>query len=258
MTKTPIDAIADRIYHAERNAVPMTSLATEISTSDRGYAIQSQLISRALRDGRILAGRKIGLTSKLVQAQLGVHEPVHGPIFSDRVLLSGITLTQTDFIAPKVEPELAFTVAHDVTEAGLDHTALAAHFAHVTAAIEIVDSRITGWGFQLPDMIADYAVGARVILGETQIPLDELDLATLSVTAWRNGEIEGTGTGAACLDHPLNALGWLADALIATGEPLRAGQIVITGSLTPVLPLAQGDEYVCNFDHLGDVTFRIA
>ncbi|MBB5514377.1 2-keto-4-pentenoate hydratase [Rubricella aquisinus] len=253
-----IESLTNRIYHAERDATPIATLAADIGTPERGYAIQRQLIARAMQDGRALAGRKIGLTSKLVQEQLGVHEPVHGPIFVDRVLRSGVTLDAAAFIAPKVEPELAFTFSQDVTEPGLSRAALTKHITHVTAAIEIVDSRITDWGFALPDMIADYAVSARVILGDRQVALEGIDLTTLGVRAMRNGDEVGTGTGAACLDHPLNALGWLADALIAIGEPLRAGQIVITGSLTPVLPLATGDHYAADFDHLGSVTFSIA
>jgi 2-keto-4-pentenoate hydratase len=253
-----IETLTNCLYLAERNAAPVASLAEEIGTAERGYAIQRQLIARAMQDGRALAGRKIGLTSKLVQQQLGVHEPVHGPIFSDRILASGAVLDASTFVAPKVEPELAFTFSKDVTEVGLPHADLTADIVHMTAAIEIVDSRITDWGFALPDMIADYAVGARVILGAKDVPLDGIDLTTLGVTATRNGEVISTGTGAACLGHPLNALGWLADALIAIGEPLRAGQVVITGSLTPVLPLERGDTYTATFDHLGSVTFSIA
>ncbi|MEL7215206.1 MAG: fumarylacetoacetate hydrolase family protein [Pseudomonadota bacterium] len=245
--------IADQIEAARVGAAPVAPLAAAIGDAARGYAIQRALIAR----GGPLAGRKIGLTSKLVQEQLGVFEPVHGPIFAERVLQDGAVLDASELIAPKVEPELAFTLASDVTEA-LEGDALAATIAHVTPAIEIVDSRVRDWGFKLPDMVADYAVGHSVVIGARSTPIKGLDLAAVHVTAHRNGAVAGEGTGAACLGHPLTALAWLVERMVAEGTPLRAGDIVITGSLTPVLPLAPGDVYRCDYGPLGEVGFRLS
>ncbi|MEL6582443.1 MAG: fumarylacetoacetate hydrolase family protein [Pseudomonadota bacterium] len=247
--------LVDLIATAEERAQPLPPLTDEIGAASRGYNVQSGLIERALADGRRLAGRKIGLTSKIVQEQLGVHEPIHGPIFVDRVLPTGSVLPWSEMIAPKVEPELAFTFRHDVIDSGLSQSELAEHIAHVRPAIEVVDSRIKDWGFGLPDMIADYAVGRFVVLSEMSLDARSLDLASLGVTAFRNDENVGHGTGAACLGHPLTALQWLVEQRITDGEPMRAGDLVITGSMTPVLPLEQGDVYRCVFDHLGEVSF---
>lgn len=218
------------------------------------YAIQHHNVERTVaeRNTRV-CGRKIGLTSTAVQAQLGVDQPDFGSLFADRCYGDGDRVDASRLIAPRVEAEIAL-----VLNADLDleqHTVVDVIRAtdFVLTAIEIVDSRIKDWAIGFADTVADNASGDSVVLGNVPHRLDGLDLAALEIAMSVDGTVVSTGRGRDCLGNPLLAARWLADALSSVGTPLRAGDLVMTGAVSPMAPFAAGQVVTADFGPLGTI-----
>jgi 2-keto-4-pentenoate hydratase len=162
------------------------------------------------------------------------------------------------FIQPRIEPELAFVLGRRLAGPGLDVADAARAVDHVLPALEIVDSRIRDWRITIFDTVADNASSGAVILGETPVALADLELSSVGCRFARNGIVAETGTGAAVLGSPLNALVWLANAIGAMGIALEAGHVVMSGSMTRTLPIVAGDIVTATFDGLGSVTATLA
>lgn len=254
-----VNDIALRLWEAEHRVEPILPFADQIGANGiaEAYRIQRANITRGLEAGRVLRGRKIGLTSRAVQKQLGVDEPDYGTLFADMEIKTGGTLDHSALIAPKIEAEIALFIGQDVTEAGMDEAALGAHVSAAASSLEIVDSRLKDWQIGILDTIADNGASACFVLGEMRVPLSEIDLGQCRMELLRNGTVVSEGTGAETLGHPLKALAWLADILIKHGQPLLAGDIVLTGALGPVVPIAVGDHFEAVFDGLSPVALRI-
>ena len=249
-------AIAARLIEAARTRRPVPPIRDDLGEGDvaAAYAVQDLLTGHALAAGRRLIGRKIGLTSPVVQAQLGVDQPDYGALFADMVVPDGGTLARDDLIAPRVEAEIVFVLGRDLP--GLDTGAAQAAQAvdHVLAALEIVDSRIEGWRIGLVDTIADNASCGRIVLGTAPRRLGEVDLEACAMAMTKNGEAASHGAGRDCMGSPLNALAWLARTMAGLGQPLRAGQIVLSGALGPMVAAAAGDRFearIEGFDPVG-------
>ena len=203
-----------------------------------------------------MVGRKVGLTSKAVQAQLGVDQPDYGVLFGDMVIANGGSLREGQVLQPKAEAEIALVLGRDLVNPGATPADVAAATACAAAAIEIVDSRIENWRITFADTVADNGSSAFFVLGEERKALSELDLYTCGMVLEVNGAVVSIGAGAACLGHPLNAAAWLARTLAAGGDGLRSGDIVLTGALGPMVALKPGDEVVGRVGGLGAVHFR--
>lgn len=223
---------------------------------DGAYAVQALNTDHWVSAGRRIVGRKIGLTSKAVQAQLGVDRPDFGVLFDDMRIADGGVLDMGKVIQPKAEAEVALVMASDLDNVDATAADVAAATAHAVAAIEIVDSRIADWKISFADTVADNGSSAFFVLGSETRPLDGLDLYTCGMALEVNGNLVSLGAGAACLGHPLEAAAWLARTLAARGQPLRAGDIVLTGALGPMAPLAPGDQVVAKIGGLGSVSFK--
>jgi 2-keto-4-pentenoate hydratase len=206
--------------------------------------------------GRRIVGRKVGLTSKAVQTQLGVGRPDFGVLFADMAVEDGGELLASACIQPKCEAEVAIVLAHDLTDPDVEIAQVAAATACVHAAIEIVDSRIADWKITFADTVADNGSSAFFVLGAEQKRLEGLDLYTCGMALEVDGEVVSVGSGAACLDHPLNAAAWLARTMAAAGEPLRAGDVILTGALGPMVPLIPGYSVTARIGGLGSVSFH--
>lgn len=259
MTKDIETTIAERLRTAERTASSIEPFANEIGDDDilAAYRIQQINVENGMKANRRFRGRKIGLTARSVQEQLGVNEPDYGTLFSDMEITNGGTLDLSALINPRVEAEIAFVLSHDIDEPSLSHDALEGKIGFAVSALEIVDSRLKNWRIGILDTIADNGASSRFVLGDTEAPISEIDLANSRMELRRNGEIVSSGTGADTLGHPLKALGWLADTLIEHGRPLYAGDLVLTGALGPVSTLASGDRFEATFDELSPVTLRV-
>jgi 2-keto-4-pentenoate hydratase len=259
-TRVPVDyaSIVEILDRAERERLaipPLTDTYPGLSVQD-AYAVQAATLRRKLGDGQTrLIGRKVGLTAKAMQEQLGVNEPDFGFLLNTMLVASGGTLSRATLLQPRVEPEIAFYLARDLRGPGLTSQDVLAATRGVAPALEIVDSRIKDWKIKLADTIADNGSSARAVVG-AEVPLGDLDLAAVSVTLSRNSEPAGTGTGAAVLGHPAEAVAWLANALAAFGDDdiLRAGQLVLPGAMCASVFAHQGDQFVAQFEGLGQVS----
>ncbi len=253
---TTYETAAERLRSAYAGAViaPMRDLL-EPDDAAGAYAVQAINTHHWLSQGRRLVGRKVGLTAKAVQAQLGVSQPDFGALFEDMEVPDGGTVSPSRLIQPKAEAEVAMILGRDLPARDLAREEVAAAISEATAAIEIVDSRIADWKITFADTVADNGSSAMFVLGKQRKPIADLDLWTCGMVLERNGEVASLGAGAACLGHPLNAATWLANTLAAQGEPLRKGDIVLTGALGPMVPLQPGDTVKATIAGLGTVSF---
>ena len=219
------------------------------------YAIQAINTRFWEGQGRRIVGRKVGLTARAVQAQLGVDQPDFGVLFDDMEVPDGGIVPTGRLLQPKAEAEVAMILGEDLPMREVTRDEVAAAVSEVMAAIEIVDSRIADWKISFADTVADNGSSALFVLGTARKPLAGLDLWTCGMALERNGEVASLGAGAACLGHPLNAATWLANTLAAQGEPLRKGDIILTGALGPMVALMPGDEIKVSIGGLGAVSF---
>jgi 2-keto-4-pentenoate hydratase len=246
------DAIAERLRDAYR-AGPVAPLRDGLDPTDAAgaYAVQEANTRFWLGAGRQLVGRKIGLTAKAVQAQLGVDQPDYGALFDDMWIANGGRLDPAQVIQPKAEAEIALVMKHDLHGPDVTAEDVLAAASHAVPAIEIVDSRIADWKISFADTVADNGSSAFFVLGDDSKPLDGLDLYTCGMALEVNGTIVSVGAGAACLGHPLNAAAWLARTV-----PLRAGDVVLTGALGPMVAIHPGDTVKASIGGLGTVSFE--
>lgn len=252
-----LDAAAAQLREAYAGApiAPMRAVM-DPTDSDAAYAIQAINTAHWSAKGRRIVGRKIGLTSEAVQMQLGVDQPDFGVLFDDMRIENGGVLSQKAVIQPKVEAEIALILARDLDMADATPADVADAARGALAALEIVDSRITDWKITFADTVADNGSSAFFVLGEDEHPLDAIDLQGCAMELMLNGSVASTGTGAACLGHPLNAAAWLARELATRGEPLRAGDVVLTGALGPMVALTPGADISVTIEGLGTAGFR--
>lgn len=252
---------AERLRAAYETRTPCAPIRDLMGESDiaAGYAVQHVNIRARLEDeGRHIVGRKIGLTSKAVQDQLGVHQPDFGYLFDDMGYAESETVPMSRLLQPKAEAEIAFVLAEDLAEGPLDVEQVRGAVAHAVAALEIVDSRIADWDIRFTDTVADNASSGLYVLGDTAVSLDDVEPKDVTMTMTLDGEVVSQGTGAACLGDPLNALAWLAQTCRDFGEPLRAGHVVLSGALGPMVAVPAGSTFTAEITGLGSVTARFS
>ncbi len=228
----------------------------ESSDIDAAYAVQSINTDFWRRAGRRVVGQKIGLTSIAVQRQLGVDQPDFGVLFDDMLIADGGILNPAHVLQPKAEGEVAFVMARDFDNPRATAVDLMSAIAYALPAIEIVDSRLQDWKITIADTVADNASSAFFVLGSQPQSLAGLDLLTCGMMLTLDGTVASVGAGAACLGHPLTAAAWLAATLSSRGRPLRAGDIVMSGALGPMVPIAPGNQVRVRIGGLGSAEFH--
>ena len=249
---------AERLRRAQRTRTPCPPVRDLLPGASiaTGYAVQDVLTRARIAQGRRIVGRKIGLTAPAVQAQLGVDQPDSGMLFDDMARGQDEPVDSTALLQPRIEAEIAFVLAADIDgdPAGIDTAAARAAVGQVVPALEIVDSRIAGWDITIVDTVADNASSGLYVLGEPAGPLGDTDLRTIEMTmTGADGSVVSSGSGAACLGDPVAALVWLARTAVEQGAPLRAGDLVLSGALGPMVAVAPGDRFVAELSGLGTV-----
>ncbi|WP_066940855.1 2-keto-4-pentenoate hydratase [Microtetraspora fusca] len=251
-------AAAARLLEAYASGRPCEPVRDLIDGVDDAYAVQNLVTERWLSQGRRLAGRKIGLTSKAVQRQLGVDSPDFGMLFADMAVPDGEEIPVGAVLQPRAEAEVALVLDRDLTHERHTVADVIRAAAFALPAIEIVGSRVRDWDITLADTVADNASSGMYVLGNRPVSLRDVDLRMAGMVIERRGDQVSSGIGAACLGHPLHAAVWLADTLVRLGRPLQAGDTVLTGALGPVVPVAPGDVLEARIDGLGDVRAAFA
>lgn len=258
MTEDVPDTVAaayHRLRTAARTRTPCPPVRDLIGPDDEtlAYAVQRRLTEARIRDGRQAIGRKVGLTSPAVQRQLGVDRPDFGMLFDDMACAESAPISLDRLLQPRVEAEVAFVLRDDITDPRVTAVTVRQRVAYAAAALEIVDSRIAGWDISFADTVADNGSSGLFVLSADRVPLDAVEPAAVQMTMSVNGVIASTGSGQACLSDPLQALAWLAQTALAHGDPLRAGDVVLSGALGPMVPVTPGMRVRAHLTGLGTV-----
>jgi 2-keto-4-pentenoate hydratase len=242
---------------ASRRTIPQVSATFGLQGLEVAYAVAD--INTLIRQetGVRVVGKKVGLTSMAVQQQLGVDQPDFGVLFADMEYLNGQDVSTERLIQPKVEAEVAFVVGRDCSGDKPSWGEFLHAIAFAVPALEIVDSAIDGWKITLFDTVADNASSGLYVLGDEPVALGTLMLAELGMEMSKNGQRVSVGSGAACLGHPLRAAYWLACTMTARGQPLRAGEVILSGALGPMVPVQTGDLVQARIGALGAISCRM-
>jgi len=255
-----IRQLGDELYQAlvTRTTVePLTTREPALTIED-AYQIQQRMVSRRIDAGEKVVGKKIGVTAKVVQNALGVHRPDFGWLLSGMVYNEGESIPINTLIQPKAEGEIAFVLKRDLMGPGVTNAEVLAATEGVMACFEIVDSRIKDWKIRIQDTVADNASCGVFVLGDRLVDPRRVDLALAGMVLEKNGDIVGTGAGAASLGHPLNAMAWLANTLGSLGIPMKAGEIVLSGSLATLVPVQAGDSLRVAIGGIGGCSVRFS
>jgi 2-keto-4-pentenoate hydratase len=246
----------ERLSQAMASGVPCAPIRDLIDREDvaRAYRVQKQILDTALANGDRRVGRKIGLTSVAVQTQLGVDQPDFGTLLESMVAHEGEPIEAGRLLQPRIEAEIAFVLGADITDLDPSLETVAAAVVEARPALEIVDSRVAGWDISIVDTVADNASSGMYVLGEAVLTLAELDPIAVTMTMTQDGEQVSAGNGAACLGNPLIALQWLARVSAEVGDPLRAGEVILSGALGPMVPVQAGSTYDATLVGLGSVS----
>ena len=258
MDTSLITRLGNELYDAlvaRQTLAPLTQRHPEITIED-AYQIQQQMIARRLAAGERVVGKKIGVTSKVVMDMLDVRQPDFGWLLDGMVYNEGQSIPADSLIQPRAEGEIAFLLKKDLTGPGVTASDVLAATEGVMACFEIVDSRIQDWKIRIQDTVADNASCGVLVLGDRMVDPRKVDLATCGMILEKNGEIVGTGSGAAALGHPCNAMAWLANTLGRLGISLKAGDIVLSGSLAALIPVKAGDNLRVTIGGIGGCSVR--
>lgn len=253
MDNQKIQQYGEELYQAWQSRRPVTPLIErepDITIED-AYRIQEAFVARRLAAGETIVGKKIGATSRPVQEMLGVYQPDFGMLTSNMVYQEGDIIDLSQMIQPKAEAELAFVLKEDLKGPGITAMDVIRATDYVLPCFEIVDSRITDWKLKIQDTVADNASCGVYVLGKTKGDPRKLDITLAGMVLEKNGELYSTGVGAAVQGSPANAVAWLANTLGELGIPFKAGEVILSGSQSTLVPVADGDELVCTVGGLG-------
>ena len=259
-----IQQLARQLYNARKTRTQLRHFSKQFPemTIEDGYAIQRAWVQLELADGRTIKGRKIGLTSRAMQMASQITEPDYAPLMDDMFYATGSDIPMADFIAPRVEVELAFVLGKPLKGPHVTLFDVLSATDYVTPAIEIIDSRIEQFDRDTKamrkvfDTISDFAANAGIVLGGRPVRPMDVDLRWTGALLHKNGVVEETGLAAAVLNHPATGVAWLANKIAPYGEQLNAGDIVLAGSFTRPTPAVAGDTFHADYRPLGSISFR--
>ncbi|UCH50226.1 MAG: fumarylacetoacetate hydrolase family protein [Betaproteobacteria bacterium] len=258
MDNKKIATFGDELFDAWRSArqiAPLTDREAGITIED-AYRVQMHTIERRIGDGERVVGKKIGITAKAVMQMLKVDQPDFGHLLSGMTYNEGESLEAEQFCQPRGEGEIAFILNKDLSGPGITGPQVLAATECVMPAFEIVDSRVTDWKIKIQDTVADNASAAAFVLGDNAVSSRRVELATCGMVLEKNGEVIGTGAGAASLGNPVNAVAWLANKLGELGIVLKAGEVILSGSLSIMFPIQAGDVLRMSLNGIGNVSCR--
>ena len=260
MTSTVVDvrAFADELAAAERDRKQINAFSNRTQlTPEDAYAIQLANVTRRVAAGEKVAGKKVGLTALAMQKMLGVDQPDFGHLFENMRIEDGGEVAVDTLIQPRVECEIGIILGRSLRGPGLSDLDVYNATDALVPMLEIVDSRIENWKIKFVDTVADNGSSARFVVGKNRLKPLGVDTRLIGVVFEKNGELMGTGAGAAVLGaNPYRAVAWLANTLADAGLELNAGDVIMPGALCAMVPVVRGDVTSANFGHLGTVSAR--
>lgn len=257
-SQVDIEPLGDELFDALRGArmvAPLTERFPQLTLED-SYRIQQRLLSRRQQDGEKIIGKKIGVTSQAVMDMLKVNQPDFGQLTDRMVVNQGESVDMATLIQPKAEGEIAFVLKHDLVGPGVTVADVLRATEGVMACFEIVDSRIRDWKIKIQDTVADNASCGVFVLGDRMVDVRDLDLYTTGMVLEKNGRVVGTGAGAATMGSPVIAVAWLANTLGRLGMRLQAGEVILSGALSAMVPVAAGDMLRMSLAGIGSCSIR--
>ncbi|MES9854189.1 MAG: 2-oxopent-4-enoate hydratase [Candidatus Thiodiazotropha sp. L084R] len=259
MEESRINELGDELYQAlsQRQMIdPLTEREPDITIED-AYHISLRMVNRRVENGESIIGKKIGVTSKAVQNMLNVYQPDFGYLTDRMVYGNGDEMPISEqLIQPKAEGEIAFMLKRDLIGPGVSNADVLRATEAVIPCFEIVDSRIRDWKIKIQDTVADNASCGLFVLGDKAVDPRKVDLATAGMVVEKNGQLLSTGAGAAALGSPVNCVAWLANTLGSFGIPLKAGEVILSGSLVPLEPVVAGDFMRVEIGGIGSASVR--
>lgn len=258
LSREQIIRLCERVEGAQTRAYAIPKLTNEYPdmTMDDGYAVQAELRRRFQASGHRQVGWKAGLTSKAKMIQMGVNVPSIGFLTDRMACPENSAVSTSDLVHPRVECEIAFVTKANLRGPNCTREMVLEATDYVLPAIEIIDSRFSGFKFDLQSVIADNGSSAKFVGGGRARYAEDLDLPTLGVVMEKNGEIVALGAAAAVLGHPAEAVAMLVNILAEQGEFLPAGSFVMSGGITEAIPVKPGDNVIARFQELGSVSVR--
>jgi 2-oxopent-4-enoate/cis-2-oxohex-4-enoate hydratase len=259
MDDATIARYGDELYGALRSrttVAPLTEREADI-TIEQAYRISLHMVERRVADGERIIGKKTGVTGLPVQRMLDVHQPDFGYLTDKMVYEDGAEMPiSSELIQPRAEGEIAFVLAKDLVGPGVSAADAIAATEYVVPCFEVVDSRIDDWKIKIQDTVADNASSGLFLLGNDRADPRDIDFFTVGMVVEKNGEVLSTGAGAAALSSPANCVAWLANTLGELGVPLKAGEVILSGSLVPLEPVVAGDHMKVTIGGIGSATVR--
>ncbi len=258
MSLSNIEAAAKRLRDAAisgQTCDPVRDLIGETDV-EKAYAVQEINTAIRIADGARVVGSKIGLTSPSVQTQFGISQPDFGMLWDDKEVWNGGEVSIKEFMQPRAEAEIAFVLGKDLEEGAITTASIISSIEYALASIELVGSRIQNWDIRITDTIADNASASHWVLGHKPVKLENLDLINCKMVLEKNGKVASEGKGSDCLGSPINAMLWLAKTMARLGKPMKAGDIILTGALGPMLAIEAGDHFKAEIEGLGEVSVR--
>ena len=244
-------AIARQLYEAEKSATPiplLTQTWPDITLED-AYAIQTEGLRLRLNDGETVIGRKIGITSRGMMRMLNCDTPDYSYLLGSMMLPEGQPCRTEELIKPMIEGELAFIMGRDLRGPEITEEAVREATAAVCPCFEVCDVRFPGYGgVTVRDTISDEAGAARFVLGSCRRRLEEIDPRGIGMYIEKNGELLGSAAGVEVMGSPVTSVAWLANRLLAYGDYLREGDIVLSGAFMRADAAVVGDRYTVHLD----------
>lgn len=261
MNGAEVERLGDELYAALRARTPIAPLAGRVPglTIDDAYLVSKRLLDRRIADGERVVGKKIGVTSDAVQKMLGVFQPDFGFLTDAMLFESGATIPiGSTLIQPRAEGEIAFVLDTDLSGPGVTEADVLVATRCVRPCFEIVDSRILDWKIGICDTVADNASSGVFVLGADEADPRSVDLVGCRIRVDKNGARLSEGVGSAALGSPAYCVAWLANTLARFGIPLKAGEIILSGSLVPLEPVRAGDRMHLTLEGLGEASVEFS
>ncbi|MFT5235296.1 MAG: 2-oxopent-4-enoate/cis-2-oxohex-4-enoate hydratase [Shewanella sp.] len=259
MKQAELEQLGLSLYNALRSQQmlpPLTERESPLTLED-AYQVSQYFLQHRLNDGERVIGKKIGLTSKVVQEMLGVHQPDFGFLTDAMMFESGSVIPfASPLIQAKSEGEIAFILKHDLQGPNVTPQDVIDATESVAACFEIVDSRIKDWKIKIEDTVADNASCGMFVMGRQRVSPHDVDFENCQMVIKNQGEVVARGQGSAALGSPLNCVAWLANTLADYGISLNAGDIILSGSLAAMIPCQQGDDMSVEIEGIGSASYR--